>query len=77
MLSNDALLYAYEIGFKGESQKSILEWELQEIRQILISKDNFTYTELDDLEAETVSNIYNVILMYNNGQKFAQEKDKK
>ena len=66
-------LYAYELGFKGESNIELGPEELQELRQIILCKDNFTYSELESLDAEIVEVIYLVIQNYDRGLEFKQK----
>ncbi len=73
----NVIAFCYELGWKGESNIPLTTAESQEIKQILLSKDNFTYTELDNLDAETVELIYDVINSYSKGQDFKAKNEKK
>ena len=44
--------YAYEIGWKGESKIKIEEWEVVEVMDVLLTYENLTYTELQNMEAD-------------------------
>ncbi len=77
MNKKNIVVYCYELGYKGESSVSLTSDEAQEVRQILLAKDNFTYSELEGLEAETVDLIYDVIQAYNQGQEFKSKLDNK
>jgi hypothetical protein len=46
---------------------------LDEIRDILITQDNFTYTELQNLPDDTVRRIFDVKIYYAKGRKMAEK----
>jgi hypothetical protein len=61
------------LGWKGESKIKLSQEEFLEIQDILISLENFTYSELQVLDNETVQIIFEVKTFLSKGQKMKEK----
>lgn len=75
MNKENLFLASYELAFLGKTQTPLSPEEQVMLKQILLTKENFTYTELENLEAETVEIIYEVIRGYNSGEEFKNKQE--
>lgn len=61
-------MYVYEIAYKGDSKIRITLDEFDLIQDILITKENITYSELQSLEWERSEALIEIINQYSKGQ---------